>query len=162
MLKAFNKWFSKKEQDKNDSDFERFQNLIQKCSFPEYELVVKRNTFGAPYLQVQCKNGVCNVTGSSFPWNGRKWNLSKYMTDSEVVNTAFKAVLTAVEHETREKFLYRAKPIFGPHMDVDFLAENMVESEREQGPQLNWLEPAAHNGLVVGSSPTGPTTIKEV
>ena len=25
------------------------------------------------------------------------------------------------------------------------------------GPVAQWLEPAAHNGLVVGSSPTGPT-----
>jgi hypothetical protein len=25
------------------------------------------------------------------------------------------------------------------------------------GPLAQWLEPTAHNGLVVGSSPTGPT-----
>jgi hypothetical protein len=28
----------------------------------------------------------------------------------------------------------------------------------EVGPVAQWLEPAAHNRLVVGSSPTGPTT----
>jgi hypothetical protein len=27
-----------------------------------------------------------------------------------------------------------------------------------QGPVAQWLEPAAHNGLVGGSSPPGPTT----
>lgn len=43
------------------------------------------------------------------------------MTKSEVVQTAFKAVLTAVEHETRETFLYRNKAIFGPHYNVDAL-----------------------------------------
>src|SRR5712692_11814211 len=26
------------------------------------------------------------------------------------------------------------------------------------GPVAQWLEPAAHNGLVAGSSPAGPTT----
>src|SRR5260370_19044857 len=29
-----------------------------------------------------------------------------------------------------------------------------------QGPVAQWLEPAAHNGLVGGSSPPGPTTSK--
>jgi hypothetical protein len=27
------------------------------------------------------------------------------------------------------------------------------------GPVAQWLEPAAHNGLVAGSSPAGPTTL---
>src|SRR6185503_8514903 len=27
-----------------------------------------------------------------------------------------------------------------------------------EGPVAQWLEPAAHNGLVAGSSPAGPTT----
>jgi hypothetical protein len=27
-----------------------------------------------------------------------------------------------------------------------------------QGPVAQWLEPAAHNGLVAGSSPAGPTS----
>src|SRR6185312_16521384 len=28
------------------------------------------------------------------------------------------------------------------------------------GPVAQWLEPAAHNGLVAGSSPAGPTTLR--
>jgi hypothetical protein len=54
---------------------------------------------------------------------GRKWHLSPYMTKSEVVSTALKAVLTAEEHEAREAFRYKNKRIFGPHFDVDILAE---------------------------------------
>ena len=30
------------------------------------------------------------------------------------------------------------------------------------GPVAQWLEPAAHNGLVAGSSPAGPTTIQSM
>src|ERR1700681_3842013 len=30
---------------------------------------------------------------------------------------------------------------------------------RAAGPVAQWLEPAAHNGLVAGSSPAGPTTL---
>jgi hypothetical protein len=43
------------------------------------------------------------------------------MTRSEVVQTALKAVLSAEEHEARERFLYKGKAVFGPHFDVDVL-----------------------------------------
>jgi hypothetical protein len=54
---------------------------------------------------------------------GRKWYLSPYMTKSEVVLTALKAVLTAEEHEARERFRYKGRRIAGPHLDVDALAD---------------------------------------
>lgn len=54
--------------------------------------------------------------------HGRKWRLSPHMTASELVQTAFLAVMTAEEHEIRESFLYRDQAIFGPHFDVDTLA----------------------------------------
>lgn len=53
----------------------------------------------------------------------RKWLISPYATDSEVVQTVLKCVLTAEEHEAREAFRYKGAKIFGPHMDVDALAE---------------------------------------
>lgn len=55
--------------------------------------------------------------------HGRKWILSQHMTKSEIVSTAFKAALTAEEHECREGFRYKGKKIFGPHFDVDVLTE---------------------------------------
>ncbi len=54
---------------------------------------------------------------------GRKWKLSPHMTKSELVGTMFKAWMSWVEHEAREAFLYRDQAIFGPHFDVDVLAE---------------------------------------
>jgi hypothetical protein len=54
---------------------------------------------------------------------GRKWVLPKTMSKSEVISTAFKSALTAEEHECRESFKYKGKKIFGPHFDVDVLAE---------------------------------------
>jgi hypothetical protein len=52
---------------------------------------------------------------------GRKWYLSPYMIASEVVQTVWKAVLTALEHEAREAFTYRDAPVFSPHLDVERL-----------------------------------------
>lgn len=64
-------------------------------------------------------------TDNAIPWTGRKWYLSHRMTTSEIAQTALKAVLTAEEHEAREKFLYKGAAIFGPHLDVQALWDLM-------------------------------------
>ena len=61
---------------------------------------------------------------------GRKWRLSQRMTRSEVITTAFKAVLTAMEHETREQFKYKGIDIFGPHIDVDAMVETATRLDK--------------------------------
>ncbi len=78
-----------------------------------------------PYLQVGFWDYDCTKESvadrKKIYQTGRKWMLSPHMTKSEVVQTAFKAVMTAIEHETREKFRYRSTAIFGPHFNVDDL-----------------------------------------
>jgi hypothetical protein len=39
----------------------------------------------------------------------RKWLLSAHMTKTEIVNTAWFAVKTAIEHEAREEFFYQGQ-----------------------------------------------------
>lgn len=101
----------------------QFREMLDRCTFPGFSFVLGSDKADQFYLQVQCYEGVCNVTGGFKEWNGRKWRLSVHMTPSEVVQTAFKAVLTAVEHETRENFKYRDVSIFDPHYDVERLVE---------------------------------------
>ena len=55
--------------------------------------------------------------------HGRKWRLSPHMTRSEIVQTAFMAVLTWEEHECRERFKYKGQRVFGPHFNVEALAK---------------------------------------
>jgi hypothetical protein len=64
-------------------------------------------------------------------WKGRKWMLSTHMLKSEIVQTAFLAVMTAEEHETREKFTYDGLAIFGPHYNVDRLADLVKQGGQE-------------------------------
>lgn len=54
------------------------------------------------------------------------------MTRSEVVQTALKAVLAAVEHEAREFFTYNGRAIFGPHYDVDALWKIANQTDERQ------------------------------
>lgn len=86
------------------------------------------------YMQVRFPDADL-MTGEIETQHGRKWILSKHMTKSEVVATAFKAVMTAEEHEIREKFRYRGRMIYGPHFHVDALWQCAKEIEIRDDPK---------------------------
>lgn len=94
---------------------------LSRISFPGFKFKIDWNKT-VPYLQIEF-DGKCNFTGKQDTWKSRKWMLSVHMTESEVVQTAFKAVLTALEHEAREQFRYKDVTIFDPHFDLDKLVE---------------------------------------
>lgn len=73
-----------------------------------------------PYLQLHWE-GPCAIEGHNCPQSSRKWWLSPHMTPSELVQTCLMAVLVATEHEVREHFTYKGRPIFGPHFNVENL-----------------------------------------
>lgn len=81
--------------------------------YRDWEFYIGRDS-AVTYLQIQFADA-----GSR--QHGRKWMLSQFMTKSEIVQTALKAVLAAEEHEARERFLYHGKSVFGPHFDIDEL-----------------------------------------
>lgn len=100
-----------------------FYRILRAVDYPGFTFLVSEEAEGGGlYLQIAATTP-CNVTGEPLHWKGRKWRLSRHMTKSEVVQTAFKAVLTAIEHEAREQFTYRGQSIFDPHYDVDLLVD---------------------------------------
>lgn len=74
------------------------------------------------YLQAEFV-APCAKTGFPETQYTRKWYVSNEATHSEVVQTCLKCVLTSMEHEARERFLYKGRAIFGPHFNVDTLWE---------------------------------------
>lgn len=110
----------------DDPILARFRAIVQSISFPGWAIAVNRPPGDRYVLQVGDPNGTCNVTGGPLPWWGRKWRLSPHMTDGEVVQTAFLAVMTALEHEAREKFTYKGVTVFDPHLDIDKMVELRV------------------------------------
>ena len=78
-----------------------------------------------------------SVTGQPAVQHGRKWYVSSHAVADEVVKTAWLAVLTAVEHETREAFRYEGQPIFHPHTDVEALAALQRTVEPAARPHPN-------------------------
>jgi Nucleoside 2-deoxyribosyltransferase like len=71
-------------------------------------------------------------TGTPAEQRGRRWYIPPEASASDVVRTAFKAVVTSQEHIARELFTYRGARVFGPHCDVERLVE-LCERERERG-----------------------------
>lgn len=55
----------------------------------------------------------------------RKWYVSPYMTESEIVTTLYKAIVAAEMHEVNERFTYKGSRIFDPHMNLSALAHNV-------------------------------------
>lgn len=120
----------------NDPVVIRMQGLLSRISLPNgLRLQVLRK--GGPlagqtpleadpahyFLRLHQPHGHCNKSQASLEWWGRKWLLSKHTTDTEVVATAFKAYLTALEHEAREQFTFDGVPVFDSHTDVHAIVD---------------------------------------
>jgi hypothetical protein len=105
----------------SDDFINRVVNILKDVNYLDWTFYVGVDDTRT-YLQIRF-NGIDSYTHQTETQFGRKWMLSPFMTKNEIVQTAFKAIMTAVEHETRENFLYRNRRIFGPHLDVDALWE---------------------------------------
>lgn len=103
--------------------FVGLENLLKQISYKDWEF---RATWTPGFRFVQVSFQVEGQDGNPQRWNGRKWVVSQHATKSEIVQTVFKAILTAEEHEVREEFRYKGQSIFGPHFDCDVL-EGLVK-----------------------------------
>ena len=61
----------------------------------------------------------------------RKWQLSEWMTPTEIVQTCWAAVTRAEMHEISEQFKYKNQAIFDTHISVDALADICKEGKHE-------------------------------
>lgn len=93
--------------------------ILAHCEFEHYAWLTGRMGTGfylqVSYLEKDVYSGVMSRQ------RGRKWYVSSHAIRSEVVQTAFKAVMTSIEHRAREFFRYRGVNVFQPHYDVEEL-----------------------------------------
>jgi len=92
---------------------QRIKELLADISYGSWQFVCSEMGSGH-YVQVRFMDGKDG-------WSGRKWYISSFATDVEVVQTALMAVLADEEHEARERFKFRGKAIFHPHRSLDAL-----------------------------------------
>lgn len=123
--------------------------VVGRLRFPGLRFVIEAGTYGHPwFLRVVAYPGspwaVDNRTGEPLAWQGRHWRLSEHMTDGEIAQTALKAVLTAIEHEVRERFTYMGIPVFDSHYDLDKLAALREDPDSIKGREI--IGPASTEG----------------
>lgn len=62
------------------------------------------------------------VTGEIAGWRSGKALISQWMTENEIVRTAHQLVVRAYMHEIDERFRYKGRCLFNPHLDPSKLA----------------------------------------
>lgn len=98
----------------------RLMTVVSRIRFPGLTIQLEHQEHGL-CVRVHCPTGVCTVTGEPAPWSGRPWPVSLDITNADLVQTAFKAVLTALEHEAREVFTFQGETVMQPHRNMDLV-----------------------------------------
>jgi hypothetical protein len=111
--------------------------ILERLRFPGYKFklgnFIDRMVGVVYFLQAEF-HSPCADTGNLTLMETRQWFISQNMTESEVVQTAFKCVLTAIEHEAREQFKYEGQAIFGPHFNVNDLVALAAAGRKDVRP----------------------------
>ena len=113
---------------------ERLREVLSNISFNGLRFLVESCDRG--FLIQLAGEEADAATGESQTYLGRKWHIPDRASPSDIVRTAFKAVVTWQEHEAREKFMYRGIPVFGPHSDVDDLVQFVAGTSQHETPHL--------------------------
>lgn len=107
------------------------QAILDRISYKsgwEFQICRKDETI---YLQIEF-TAKCPISNNDEKWKSRKWLMSEHMTDAEIVQTVFKAVMTVEEHEAREMFRFDNLAIYGPHLSLEALKENALNTKERE------------------------------
>jgi len=122
----------------NSKLLRRTYDLIKDIHFPNYFFYAEEKHGGvmlwAQYYEhnVYTPKGTMQATKPEKQVT-RKWRLTPSMTDSEIVQTAFKCIITSAEHRTREHFTFMKQRVFSPHYNVYDLVEICREGKSAAG-----------------------------
>lgn len=112
-------------------NIERLDTILKKIKYNKDGWEFRSGVMGDGFF-IQIRFDAIDInTGVVQLQSGRKWYISKFMTKSEVVQTAFYACLKAEEHECREQFTYDGEAVFCPHYSIDELHEFSKRSSRD-------------------------------
>lgn len=98
---------------------DEIRTLLDSIQFMDWKLRLMEKGDGFLVQWIFMDIDVDNPAAGPVPQHCRKWYISPYSTDTEIVETAWKACKIAMEHEVREKFTFRGRRIYSPHFDVD-------------------------------------------
>lgn len=99
---------------RGELDLERVRAVLQRVSVPGFEFIPEVMS-GKLFVRIR-KVELDQQRGVVEPMLGRRWLVEREASESDVVRTLLKAVLTWEEHEIRERFLFDGRRIFDPHV----------------------------------------------
>jgi hypothetical protein len=99
---------------------EQLQEILSNISILDRKLVAHEVVIGHNlgwHLQVQYMEADI-FTGKLELQKSRKWLIEHDATESDVVETAFSAIMRSYDHVVKEHFLYKGKRVYSPHFDI--------------------------------------------
>ncbi len=97
---------------------EDVKRIVAQCKFRDRKLKVAPMGDNGCYIQVQYMEA-CIDTGEMELQKARKWYTSFYSTDTEVVETVFKALRVSNDHVLKEHFPFQGRRVYSPHFDIE-------------------------------------------
>lgn len=73
---------------------------------------------GDGYLLRMTYNEACVITGKTELQKTRKWYISGYANESEIVETAYACAVRSAIHVVSEHFTYKGRRVYSPHFDI--------------------------------------------
>jgi len=108
---------------------DRIASIVANVRFRDWQFRVGPMEDGC-FLQVRFDD-LDTDTGKPISTGGRKFYISPFATDEEVVKTAWLAVEIACRHEAMERFTYKGVAIFHPHRSLEALMGDTTTTERQ-------------------------------
>lgn len=108
-------------ENKDGMSKESLTKILDKVKYRDWVWRIMKK--GDGYLVQALFKAPCSITGKLEVQPTRKWYVSRWACESEVVRTLYKLVSAAEKHEREENFKYTNVAIFDPHRDVKELAK---------------------------------------
>jgi hypothetical protein len=101
--------------------YQEIEAILREVAFPDrrFLLHVKGDGFllQVTYMEADVETGVVEEQ------RARKWYISPFSTETEIVETALLAIQRSMMHVVGEHFTYRGRRVYSPHFHI----ENRVE-----------------------------------
>lgn len=125
--------FDRKETPGDKVNRNELQDILNEIDATPYGFRLADAPGGGWYLQATLHRSDV-VTGEWGVGTGGKYYVSPHSVRAEVIQKCLGATLAYAEHEIRETFLWRGKPIYHPHYDVEALWEICDRTDTRQQP----------------------------
>jgi len=97
---------------------EEIEKILKDVSFQDRKFLLLDKGDGYLVQMSYMEPDVDNPEEGPVEQKTRKWYVSPYMTESEIVETCWAAVQRSQLHIAGEYFKYRGKRVYSPHFDI--------------------------------------------